>query len=237
MVAWRFIPLLEASGRLQMAIATWLLEQHRSGFHPPALRFYTWSPIAISLGYHQHRYPEFWQTLTWHGEAIELVRRPSGGRAVLHQGDLTYAIVTSGLSSNRMQAYQQICEFLIQGWQQLGIELQYGQAGRNYIHNPNCFGTATAADLVTPEGAKLIGSAQLRRDHVILQHGSIRLNPSVELFSQVFDEEILNLPKLDVSIHTVMNTLFNAAMNCFDAEFEIKPLTEIEMQSIIEKLR
>lgn len=130
MSEWRFIPVINAAGSVQMSIDTWLLEQHRLGLHPPTLRFYTWSPAAISLGYHQHRYPEHWHNLIWHGEPVDLVRRPSGGRAVLHQGDLTYAVITSGLTGNRMQAYETICEFLIQGWRQLGIELHYGQAGR-----------------------------------------------------------------------------------------------------------
>jgi lipoate-protein ligase A len=228
----RLIPLIQASGWVQMAIDTWLLEQHRLGLHPPTLRFYTWSPVAISLGYHQQRYPEFWQHLTWNNEPIEVVRRPSGGRAVLHQGDLTYAMILSGLPENRMQAYQTICEFLIQGWKQLGVELQYGQAGRGYIHNPNCFGTATAADLVTSDGAKLIGSAQLRRNGAILQHGSIRLEPDVELFQKVFGDEPLNLPKFNISIYTVMNALVNAAAHCFDVEFDVQPLTEKELELI-----
>jgi lipoate-protein ligase A len=231
MTEWRFIPIIDAAGAMQMAIDTWLLEQHRLGIHPPALRFYTWSPAAISLGYHQHRYPEHWQNLTWNGESVDLVRRPSGGRAVLHQGDLTYAVITSGLPGNRMQAYQTICEFLIQGWRQLGIELHYGQAGRSYIHNPNCFGTATAADLVTSDGAKLIGSAQLRRDRAILQHGSMRLKPDAKLFAEVFEEDI-NLPKSDISINDVMNTLVNAAKEYFAIELITKPFTEEEWKEI-----
>ncbi len=186
---WRLIPLLEAAGTVQMAIDSWLLEQHQSGKHPPTLRFYTWSPAAISLGYHQHQYPEYWQNLTWQGKKLDLVRRPSGGRAVLHQGDLTYAVVTSALTGNRLEAYQKICEFLIQGWRSLGVELQYGTAGRGYIHNPNCFGTATSADLVLTDGSKLIGSAQLRRGKTILQHGSIRLQPDAKLFAEVFGAE------------------------------------------------
>ncbi len=145
-----------------MAIDTWLFEQYCEGSQPPILRFYTWEPAAISLGYHQSRYPAEWQDLRWQGRLLDIVRRPSGGRAVLHQGDLTYAVITSGMG-NRMQAYRSICEFLIQGWRSLNVSLDYGQPGRGYIHNPNCFGTATAADLVTPGGTKLIGSAQQRR--------------------------------------------------------------------------
>ncbi len=219
-----------------MAIDQWLLDQHRLGNHPPTLRFYTWSPIALSLGYHQHRYPDEWKQLIWQGEPIELVRRPSGGRAVLHQGDLTYAVITSGLSGNRMQAYQTICEFLIEGWRSLNVDLHYGQAGRNYIQNPNCFETATVADLIMADGAKLIGSAQLRKGDAILQHGSMRLEPDGQLFDRVFGSESLipNLPSLkgDVLINAIIDALTQSAEGCFGVEFETRSLTESEWQAI-----
>ncbi len=227
---WRLIPLLEASGQLQMSIDTWLLEQHRLGLHPPTLRFYAWSPVAISLGYHQRRYPEFWNELTWERQAIDIIRRPSGGRAVLHQGDLTYAVIASGFSRSRMQAYQKICEFLILGMRSLNINLYYGEAGRGYIHNPNCFGTATAADLITEQGVKLIGSAQLRRDSAILQHGSIRVSPDPVLFEKVFGEVIV---PLELPVHqVVMNALIEAAQQRFQIEFMTQPLTEDELYQV-----
>lgn len=234
---WRFIPLLEASGDVQMAIDRWLLEQHLSG-HPPALRFYTWSPPAISLGYHQHRYPEHWQHLVWQGQKVDLVRRPTGGRAVLHQGDLTYAVVTSGVTSGlvgtRVQVYEKICEFLIQGWRSLDIKLQYGTAGRGYIHNPNCFGTATGADLILPDGTKLIGSAQLRRGGAILQHGSIRLQPDAELFTQVFGTESFTAAQLpqNLDLEKIMTALIAAAEDCFSIHLEVQPLSQSEWEAI-----
>ncbi len=219
---------------MQMAIDKWLLEQHLAGKHPQTLRFYTWMPAAISLGFHQHKYPESWQSLSWQGKKLDLVKRPTGGRAVLHQGDLTYAVVTSGLSNSRMQAYQEICKFLIAGWKQLGINLDYGTAGRSYIQNPNCFGTATSADLVTNEGYKLIGSAQLRKDNVILQHGSMRLRPDVELFSQVFGEDLLTTEVFkNLNFETIIDVLIAAARDSFQIEFEIKPLTEDEWKMIV----
>ncbi|WP_084786473.1 lipoate--protein ligase family protein [Mastigocladopsis repens] len=219
-----------------MAIDHWLLEQHQSG-HPSTLRFYTWSPPAISLGYHQHKYPEHWQHLVWQGQKVDLVRRPTGGRAVLHQGDLTYAVVTSGLSGSRVQMYQKICEFLIQGWRSLGVQLHYGSAGRGYIHNPNCFGTATGADLVLPDGTKLIGSAQLRRAEVILQHGCIRLQPDAELFTQVFDGESftpVQLPQ-NLDIENIMTALIAAAEDCFGMQIEVQPLSQDEWEAILEQ--
>jgi lipoate---protein ligase len=225
MQQWRLIPFFQASGKLQMSIDTWLLEQHRLGLHPPTLRFYGWEPAAISLGYHQRRYPEEWNDLR-----IDIVRRPSGGRAVLHQGDLTYAVIASGFSGSRMQAYQEICEFLILGMRSLNIPLDYGQAGRGYIQNPNCFGTATAADLITEDGIKLIGSAQLRKGDAILQHGSIRLTPDPDLFRQVFGEAIAqrNLPP----IQTVIDALTTAATQVFGAEFEVQALSEEELNQL-----
>ncbi|WP_422394179.1 lipoate--protein ligase family protein [Nostoc flagelliforme] len=220
-----------------MAIDRWLLEQHYSRNHPPTLRFYTWSPPAISLGYHQRQYPEYWQNLIWQGQKLDLVQRPTGGRAVLHQGDLTYAIVTSGLTGSRLRVYETICEFLIQGWRSLGVELHYGTAGRGYIHNPNCFGTATSADLVLPDGGKLIGSAQLRRGGVILQHGSIRLQPDAELFTQVFGTESFTTIQLhqSVTVEKIIAALVTAASNCFDMQIEVQPLSQSEWKEILAK--
>jgi lipoate---protein ligase len=222
-----------------MAIDRWLLEQHQAGKHPPVLRFYTWASPTISLGYHQHRWPASWQQLTWQGLSVKLVRRPTGGRGVLHQGDLTYMVVTSGLTGKRLDAYREICKFLIQGWRSLGVELHYGSAGRGYIHNPNCFGTATGADLVSADGNKLIGSAQLRRGKAILQHGSIRLEPDTQLFTQVFGATALspvNLPmqeRGDTLIQTVVDALTHAAADCFGIQLVKQPLSDEEWQAIL----
>ena len=235
---WRLIPLLRTSGQIQMKIDQWLLEQHRLGSHPPVLRFYIWESPTISLGYHQRRWPASWQHLTWQEMPIPLVRRPTGGRAVLHQGDLTYMVITSELGGKRLEIYQAICEFLIEGWRSLGINLHYGTAGQGYIHNPSCFATATGADLVTAEGYKLIGSAQLRRGKAILQHGSIRLEPDVQLFTQVFGEAVtpINLPltqRGNSLIQIVVDALTKAAANCFGVKLEKQSLSGEEWQAIL----
>lgn len=222
-----------------MAIDRWLLEQHQAGKQPSALRFYTWASPTISLGYHQRRWPTFWQQLTWEEEPVALVRRPTGGRAVLHQGDLTYMVVTSGLTGRRIDIYKRICEFLIQGWHSLGIPLHYGSSGRGYAHNPNCFGTATGADLVSAQGYKLIGSAQLQRGTTLLQHGSIRLSRGTGLFTQVFGEPAPPLVELPIQqtedglIQTVVKALLEAACQCFDIELVTQPLSEAEWQEIL----
>lgn len=232
---WRLIPLLDVSGNIQMAIDRWLLQQHQFGKHPPTLRFYTWSPVAISLGYNQHKYPLEWQYFTWQGTKIDLVHRPTGGRAVLHQGDLTYSVVTSGLPASRIQAYTEISEFLITGWRSLGVDLHYGEVGKGYIDNNNCFATSTSADLVLDNGCKFIGSAQLRKGDFILQHGSMGLSRDHNLFTQVFGMEPksgIQLPQ-HLTIEKIANALTKAAQDCFTMQIDCKPLSPEEWKQIM----
>ncbi|WP_310488579.1 biotin/lipoate A/B protein ligase family protein [Chamaesiphon sp. VAR_69_metabat_338] len=231
---WRLIPPIETTGQLQMQIDRWLLKQHILGHIPPTLRFYTWSQPTISLGYHQQRYPEHWRSLVWHDRPIDLIKRPTGGRGVLHQGDLTYAFIGSGFVGKRVEVYRQICQFLIDGWRSIGVDLQYGTAGTGYIHNPNCFGTATSADLVCADGYKLIGSAQLIKSGAILQHGSMRLNPDLELFEKVFGESITLPPPaiLALTIDRIIDALVITAASNFQVQFDIRPLSDREWAEI-----
>ena len=243
---WRYIPPIEASGEMQMAIDRYLLEQHRQGNHPPTLRFYTWNPAAISLGYHQKDYPDSWKDLTWQGQTLDIVRRPTGGRAVLHQGDLTYAVVTSIPPGKRLEVYKQICQFLIIGWRSLGVDLDYGQATKEYIQHQNCFATATGSDLITAASHKLIGSAQLRRGKTVLQHGSMILQTDQKLYQQVFETELKQ--NLGENITTekdpthqdsdsiltgkIINSLTQAAIAIFKIDLVEQPLSTKEWQDI-----
>lgn len=248
---WRYIPPIETSGTMQMAIDSYLLEQHRQQQHPPTIRFYTWLPAAISLGYHQREYPQIWQNLTWQGETLDIVRRPTGGRAVLHQGDLTYAIVMSIPPGKRLQVYKQICEFLILGWRSLGVELSYGTATKEYRENSNCFATATGADLVTSEGNKVIGSAQLRRGKSVLQHGSMMLNTNPSLYYQVFnnnlqtsllnkikqsDDDAKKYRKIPCDRDKIIQNLIQAAISTFKIDIVVQPLSTEEWQYIASNL-
>ncbi|MGF1602190.1 MAG: biotin/lipoate A/B protein ligase family protein [Thermosynechococcaceae cyanobacterium] len=234
---WRLIPPLDAPGHQQMALDHWLFQQCAQGVHPAVLRFYTWSPPAISLGKNQQRWPQHWQQLTWSGRLVDLVRRPSGGRAVLHQGDLTYMVIANDQSGHRRQAYRRLCEFLIQGWQSLGIALHYGGAGRGYIHQPHCFATATDADLVTADGTKLIGSAQAWHGATVLQHGSMRLQPDMDLYTHVFgiqpavQKETLATLKT-ITHEKLIEALMQAAKKCFNIQLQVQSLSDVEWQQV-----
>lgn len=237
--SWQFIPVYAGTGIEQMAIDNWLLNQHVRGDQPPCLRFYTWRSPTISLGYHQKQIPDHWNCLEYEEKSVELVRRPTGGRAVLHQGDLTYSLVTSGLRGSRREVYQYLCQFLIKGWQKLDVALAFGAAGKGYIKSPNCFGTATAADLVTSDGYKLIGSAQVYREGCVLQHGSIRLSPDAALFETVFGSDSFGRSHLQqrltaLDIGTVVNVLAEAAKESFNVKLKQKALTPVEIKKAVE---
>ncbi|MGY6530240.1 MAG: lipoyl protein ligase domain-containing protein [Cyanobacterium sp.] len=234
---WRFIPLLNLSGKEQMAIDKWLLTQHQKYNHPPTLRFYTWKKPTISLGVSQKKkYPPHWDNLQWQGKSIDIVPRPSGGRGVLHQGDLTYAIISSQFEGNLDEVYRQISQFLIIGWQQLGVNLSFGKPHRQYLKSSNCFALSTNADLIDSQGNKFIGSAQLKKGKFILQHGSMLLNPHPELFEKVFNSlppkpVLSSFPPIDI----ITTTLLKVAQGCFNCEFVHQPLSPEEWQLINEE--
>jgi lipoate---protein ligase len=234
-IFWRYIPPLETSGVVQMAIDSWLFNEHKLGRQPPILRFYTWSPAAISLGYHQFDYPSHWYDLCWQGQPLDLVRRVTGGRAVLHQGDLTYMIITSIKAGKRWQVYQFLCEFLIQGWRSLGVDLKYGNEERNYINSANCFNTATGADLITTAGDKLIGSAQKRQGKVLLQHGSMMIQTDPTLYSKVFGDRQSKTVKIPYI--QVIEALKEAASACFEIELVTEPLSSLEWEKILSQVK
>jgi lipoate-protein ligase A len=217
----------------QMAIDNWLFQEYQEHRQPPTLRFYTWSPAAISLGYHQKEYPPTWENLTWQGQPLDIIRRSTGGMAVLHQGDLTYLVITAQKQGKKWEVYQSLCEFLIEGWRSLGIDLSYGKGHRPYINQTNCFSSATGADLITPQGHKLIGSAQKRRHKAILQHGSIILNADHQLYQQVFQQTAP--PAIAISLNTIIESLKIAAQKCFDIELLTQPLSASEWDIIFSK--
>ena len=195
----RLIPTLELEGCRQMAIDAWLLEHSLDPgvVATPVLRFYRWSRPTLSLGFHQDRIAPHWHHLAAEGQ-LQLVGRPSGGRAVLHAGELTYALIWPAAPSRRRQAYEQACDWLRQGFAAIGLPLEFGSAPATH-QAAGCFASSTTADLIHPCGAKRIGSAQLWRRGHLLQHGSILLDPPAELWWQVFGSAPPALPRLPVS--------------------------------------
>ncbi len=171
------------------------------------IRFYQWEGDWISLGYHQKSIPPHWKKLAKE-RIIKIVRRPSGGGAVLHSGGITYAL-TFKKASYKSFSYELVNNWLIKSFNEIGLSLVRGNLGKSTI-NENCFGTAYASDLVDQYGFKRIGSAQYRKKGAFLQHGEIQLNPPRELWNKLFGEEPPKKINLNLSCEEIIKYLMNS---------------------------
>ena len=180
MNAWRFLDTGALPGALNMAVDQAILGLHANGKSPPTLRLYQWTPPAVSLGFCQKRHNLDLAACRRLG--IEVVRRPSGGRAVLHLGDLTYAVIAGtadGIPSAVTAAYRLICDGLLQGFRLLGIDARMGRGVIKPPQHDICFLRGTLGSIMHQE-RKFVGSAQTWHASSMLQHGSIILVPQIE---------------------------------------------------------
>ena len=181
----RLIPALAGQGPEHMAFDALLLEHCQSTNNPgPVLRFYLWEGSWLSLGRHQTPRSNHWLNLVRNGR-LNVVRRPSGGGAVLHGGGLTYALIWPDPPRQRREAYRRVNAWITAGLARLDLELYPGDDPA-LTGSQNCFASATTADLVDPSGHKRIGSAQFWQRGHLLQHGEIPLAPSPQLWHEVF---------------------------------------------------
>ena len=181
----RIVPTLALSGAEQMALDSVLLEHcWAEGQRTPVLRFYRWNRPTLSLGRHQRDMPEHWLRLAGEGH-LDLIRRPSGGSAVLHAGGLTYALIWPDPPRQRREAYRQVNRLISGGFERLGVSLRAGTTPAN-AGVVDCFARSTEADLVDDDETKRIGSAQFWQRGHLLQHGEIPLNPPSALWHAVF---------------------------------------------------
>jgi lipoate-protein ligase A len=181
-VVWRLIIDGNLAGARNMARDMALLEGVAAGTGRPTLRLYGWDPPCLSLGRHQG--PEAADLEFCRGEGIDVVRRPTGGRALLHHLELTYSVVApvgrNPLPGRLQEAYRAICTALVRACRALGVdaELTGGEVNLQ-LPRPNtavpCFETPASGEVVVGR-CKLIGSAMRAHGGAILQHGAILLD-------------------------------------------------------------
>lgn len=163
-----------------MAIDEALFRTHREEGGPPVLRFFGWERPAVSLGYFQNTEAEI-DCSYCRSEGITVVRRPTGGKAVLHGGDLTYSLVAREdsplFSPDVMETYRIISRCLLRGLARCGIAVEIVEEGRNGSTTGNgfCFATPYKNEILAG-GRKICGSAQMRARGVFLQHGSVLID-------------------------------------------------------------
>ncbi len=185
-------------GSWNMAFDTHLLElfktgtfQKRFGKGCSLWRFYTWYPPAISLGYGQNNREIDEEACR--GRNIGIIKRPTGGRAVLHIDEFTYSFLAETPQSNA-EVYAMVHGIILEALLTLGVKAEFSRTipdmRKRYgsAESVSCF-TASARNELQVNGRKLVGSAQRRSDLVILQHGSLLLSPRHKMLS-----ELLNCP-------------------------------------------
>jgi lipoate-protein ligase A len=176
---WRLLITPPGRGAWNMAVDESILEHVGAAGSRPTLRLYAWDPPCLSLGQAQPFADAAAARLA--ENAWEVVRRPTGGRAILHTDELTYSVIAPPdeprLAGSILESYQRLAGALLSALTLLGlaVEMQANAAAEQAGPNPVCFEVPSAFEL-TVNGRKLIGSAQARRREGVLQHGSLPLS-------------------------------------------------------------
>ncbi|QQK75903.1 lipoate--protein ligase family protein [Salicibibacter cibarius] len=192
---WLFIDSGACSPSYNMALDEMLLHWHSEGLIPPVIRFYEWNPATLSIGYFQKIHKEInLEAVERHG--LGLVRRPTGGRGVLHDKELTYSVIVSEdhpyMPATVTEAYRVISTGLLEGFKALGLNASFSvpssESAREELKQPRsavCFDAPSWYEMVV-EGRKISGSAQTRQKGVIMQHGVLLIDLDTEQLFDVF---------------------------------------------------
>ena len=191
---WRLLDSGPNIGAYNMAVDEELLARAQAGETTPVLRFYTWRPSAVSIG----RFQKIGTAVNAEAcrqRGIDIVRRITGGRAVLHNKELTYSIIARAddrlFPKNVHGTYKIIATGLLQGLRNLGIPAEMvSRSSRNAVlvkkdtKDAACFSSPSWYEILS-HNRKIIGSAQRRLSGAFLQHGSILLDYDPALESEV----------------------------------------------------
>ena len=179
---WRFVDTGARDAASNMALDEALLVMHEAGATPPTLRVYGWCQPTLSLGYAQNAQQEV-DLAACHAQGVAVIRRPTGGRAVLHDQEVTYSVlmplVLDEGTHTITEHYRRIGMALAAALQALGLPVQLARpqvraAPTRAPASPACFAAMSRYEL-SVAGKKIVGSAQKRGQRALLQHGSIPL--------------------------------------------------------------
>lgn len=188
----KIIPYETRTGKENMQIDSDLLDfAIKSELKKPIFRLYGWKPACVSLGRNQK--DDFLDYELLKSKNIDVVRRLTGGRALLHDNEITYSFICSESflqnGSHIVSSYKEISQILIDKFKKLGIDLDFGASKPIKTGFDYCMLISTGADLCYKE-KKLIGSAQCRSHGYILQHGSILYDYDKNLLEEIFKEKV-----------------------------------------------
>lgn len=195
MQEWRLLITGYHDGAMNMAIDEAITLSMADGLVPPTLRLYGWKPRCLSLGYAQRAEEVEWDECDVH--EVEVVRRPTGGRAILHDKEVTYSVIVPEynplVSGTILQSYLKISQGLLFGLRNLGLSADLvSHKDLDALGTAACFDSPSFYELVVG-GKKVVGSAQTRKNGILLQHGSFIKEIDVDL---IFD--VLKFPTQEV---------------------------------------
>ena len=178
---WRILVSPKLRPAENMAIDEAILLGIINNESPPTIRFYDWEPSTVSYGYNQKVEKEI-DFIALQDYGFGYIRRPTGGRTVLHDNEVTYSIISpiaDRLAGNVLDSYAEISKALAEGLHLMGVDVTFEKGILSADHqrqeaNP-CFSSSSRFEL-TYNKKKIVGSAQVRKKNVLLQHGSILLN-------------------------------------------------------------
>ncbi len=188
----KIIPYETRTGKENMQIDSDLLDfAIKNELKEPIFRLYGWEPACVSLGRNQK--DDFLDYELLKSKNIDVVRRLTGGRALLHDNEITYSFICPESflqnGSHIVSSYKEISQILIDKFKKLGIDLDFGASKPIKTGFDYCMLISTGADLCYKE-KKLIGSAQCRSHGYILQHGSILYDYDKKLLEEIFKEKV-----------------------------------------------
>ena len=188
----KIIPYETRTGKENMQIDSDLLDfAIKNELKEPIFRLYGWEPAGVSLGRNQK--DDFLDYELLKSKNIDVVRRLTGGRALLHDNEITYSFICPESflqnGSHIVSSYKEISQILIDKFKKLGIDLDFGASKPIKTGFDYCMLISTGADLCYKE-KKLIGSAQCRSHGYILQHGSILYDYDKNLLEEIFKEKV-----------------------------------------------
>ncbi|HSG16106.1 MAG TPA: lipoate--protein ligase family protein [Anaerolineae bacterium] len=211
---WRLVISGYAGGSSNMAVDEAILEAVAAGESPPTLRFYGWRPACLSLGYRQPSTVVDTDRCTAAG--WDVVRRPTGGRAILHVDELTYSVIAPAceprVKGSILESYRRLSEALTAGLTMLGLTSfeALPDPGITTPAGPACF-DGPANYEITHAGRKLVGSAQVRKKNVVLQHGTLPLIGDVGRVAQALQfESHQEQEQMAINLRRQATTLANA---------------------------
>jgi lipoate-protein ligase A len=175
---WRLLISAETDGATNMAKDEAMLRAVGIGLVPPTLRLYAWAPPCLSLGRGQSGAEV--DRAACSRDGVDIVRRPTGGRAILHTDELTYSVIAPidepRLAGDIISSYRRLSLALLAGLKQLKVNAEAREMERATSNlNPVCFEVPSHYELTTDDGRKLVGSAQMRTSDAVLQHGTLPL--------------------------------------------------------------